>query len=65
MWFGQPLTVKRTGQRKTLGDDGGCFESALASVRRFGGVIEHPWGSLAWPHFGLTTPGRGGGVDNG
>lgn len=61
MWFGQPLTVKKTGARKRLGDDGGCFEHALRSIRNFGGVIEHPWGSLAWPHFGLTTPDRAGG----
>lgn len=61
MWFGQPLTVKLTGKRKALGDDAGCFKHALASVRQFGGVIEHPWGSLAWPHFGLNTPDRAGG----
>lgn len=61
MWFGQPLTVKLTGERKTLGDDGGCFEAALNAVRTFGGVIEHPWGSLAWPHHGLNTPDRAGG----
>lgn len=61
MWFGQPLTVKKTGIRKKLGDDGGCFEHALASVRKWGGVIEHPWASLAWPHFGLTVPDRAGG----
>lgn len=61
MWFGQPLTVKLTGERKRLGDDGGCFEAALAAVRKFGGVLEHPWGSLAWPHFGLNTPDRAGG----
>lgn len=61
MWFGQPLTVKRTGVRKIKGDDGGCFESALRSVRQWGGVIEHPWGSHAWPHFALTVPARAGG----
>lgn len=61
MWFGQPLTVKRTGVRKKLGDDGGCFAAALGSVRTFGGVIEHPWGSQAWPHFGLNVPERSGG----
>ena len=61
MWFGQPLTVKKTGERKKLGDDGGCFEAALSAVRTHGGVIEHPWGSLAWPHFGLNTPDRAGG----
>lgn len=61
MWFGSPLAVKTTGERKTLGDDEGCFEHALSSVREFGGVIEHPWGSHAWPHFGLTVPERSGG----
>ena len=61
MWFGQPLTVKKTGVRKKLGDDNGCFRAALASARLFGGVVEHPWQSHAWPHFGLTVPPRSGG----
>lgn len=60
MWFGQPLTVKRTGIRKKKGDDGGCFKAALSSVRKWGGVLEHPWGSHAWKHFGLTIPPRSG-----
>lgn len=29
-----------------------------------GGVIEHPWQSAAWPHFGLNTPPREGGWVN-
>ena len=61
MWFGQPLTVKLTGVRKKKGDDGGCFAAALAAVREFGGVLEHPWGSHAWKHFGLNGPARAGG----
>ena len=61
MWFGQPLTVKRTGVRKKKGDDGGCFAAALAAVRKWGGVLEHPWQSHAWPHFGLNVPPRSGG----
>lgn len=61
MWFGQPLTVKMTGVRKIKGDDGGCFKAALASVRKWGGVLEHPWGSHAWAHFGLNMPPREGG----
>jgi len=61
MWFGQPLTVKLTGMRKKKGDDDGCFASALAAVRRFGGVLEHPWGSHAWAHFKLNKPSRKGG----
>ena len=61
MWFGQPLTVKLTGQRQRLGDDDGCFAHALWSARTFGGVIEHPWESKAWPYFGLNVPAREGG----
>ena len=44
-----------------LGADGGCFAAALASVRKWGGVLEHPADSLAWPHFNLNRPPRGGG----
>jgi hypothetical protein len=61
LWAGQPLWIKRTGERKVKGDDEGCFAAALAAVRRWGGVLEHPWGSHAWPHFGLNTPPRSGG----
>jgi hypothetical protein len=45
----------------TLGDDGGCFASALAAVRRWGGVLEHPADSHAWHTFGLERPLRRGG----
>lgn len=56
-WGGGPsVRVKRT-----LGDDGGCFKSALASVRRWGGVLEHPEASHAWRTFGLARPPRSGG----
>lgn len=42
-----------------IGDDGGCFEAALHAVRTWGGVLEHPAGSLAWSRFGLPRPERG------
>lgn len=45
----------------TLGDDGGCFSSALAAVRRWGGVLEHPADSHAWAVFCITKPERGAG----
>jgi hypothetical protein len=44
-----------------VGDDGGCFASALASVRRCTGVLEHPAYSKAWAAFGLPVPHRTGG----
>ncbi len=44
-----------------LGEDGGCFASALTAVRNYGGVLEHPAGSRAWDWFGLTAPTLGGG----
>lgn len=56
-WHGSP---RKPFQFK-LGDDGGCFAAALAAVRRFGGVLEHPRDSRAWAAFGLTAPPRTGG----
>jgi len=41
---------------RKLGDDGGCFASALASVRRWGGVLEHPEASHAFAAHGLRRP---------
>lgn len=41
-----------------LGDDGGCFLSAMFAVQRFGGVIEHPADSRAWAHYGINPPKR-------
>jgi hypothetical protein len=41
---------------RALGDDAGCFASALASVRRVGGVLEHPEGSHAFAHYELGRP---------
>lgn len=41
------------------GADDGCFESALASVRRWGGVLEHPAYTDAWLAYGLVRPHPG------
>jgi hypothetical protein len=46
------------------GDDDGCFAAALAAVRKFGGVLEHPAASAAWQAFGLMPPQRVGGWTN-
>jgi hypothetical protein len=56
-WSGGPSARVR----RVLGDDDGCFASALASVRRWGGVLEHPEASHAWGTHGLPAPPRWGG----
>lgn len=56
-WYGGPSVTTR----KKLGDDDGCFAAAIAAVRAFGGVLEHPEASAAWRHFGVIPPLRGGG----
>jgi len=53
------LVEARWGHKR--GDDGGCFASALASVRTWGGVLEHPAYSDAFPAFGIPAPLREGG----
>lgn len=56
-WSGGPSAPTR----RTLGDDGGCFEAALAAVREYGGVLEHPARSRAWKRHGLIEPPHTGG----
>lgn len=56
-WHGSPA---RPHQYK-LGADQGCFAAALAAIRNFGGVLEHPAHSHAWAYFGLSAPPAQGG----
>lgn len=54
-WCGMAkMNERRWGA--AVGDDGGCFSFALWAVEKFGGVLEHPAFSLAWPEFGLPRP---------
>lgn len=48
------LVEKRWGHKR--GDDGGCFAAAISAVRKWGGVLEHPAYSDAWPAFDLPPP---------
>jgi len=52
------INQKRYGHK--VGDDGGCFEAALNAVRVYGGVLEHPAFSYAWPAFKIPRPPRAG-----
>lgn len=56
-WSGGPSAHVR----RIKGDDGGCFAAALASVNKWGGVLEHPEGSHAWRAFNIVAPPREGG----
>ena len=51
-WHGAP----NKPNQYNLGEDGGCFAAALASVRQFGGVLEHPAKTKAWAAHGLAQP---------
>lgn len=53
------LVEARWGHRR--GEDGGTFAAALAAVRRYGGVLEHPAYSDAWAAHGLNRPPSSGG----
>lgn len=54
-----PVNQARYGIK--IGDDDGCFASALASVRAYGGVLEHPAFTLASEAFGIPWPSLAGG----
>ncbi len=53
------LVEARWGRKR--GEDAGCVASALASVRNYGGVLEHPAYSDAWAAYDLSRPKREGG----
>ena len=46
---------------RIVGDDGGCGRAAFASVRRWGGVLEHPEGSHLWRAEDVPSPPQSGG----
>lgn len=51
------------GEHNRPGNDGGCFSAALAAVRAYGGVLEHPAFSRAWKAHGLVAPRAEGWTD--
>lgn len=57
--------VRWGGGHNRPGNDGGCFAAALAAVRHWGGVLEHPALSYAWATFNLPVPQHGKWTANG
>jgi len=53
------------GEHNKPGNDGGCFASALASVNRCGGILEHPAQTYAWNKYGLQKPDKDGWIKSG
>lgn len=51
-WAGNPLQERK----RDFGDDGGSFSSAVSFVRKYGGVLEHPFTSYAFSEFGIKKP---------
>jgi hypothetical protein len=52
-------SLARVNQKRwgtPIGEDGGCFASALESLERCGGVLEHPANSIAFATFGIPKP---------
>ena len=44
------------GEHNRPGNDAGCFQFALDTVRRCGGVLEHPAKTAAFSHYGIAAP---------
>jgi hypothetical protein len=44
------------GEHNRPGNDNGCFAAALAAIRKYGGILEHPAFSYAWSEFQLVRP---------
>lgn len=42
-----------------INEDGGCFASALAAVRMWGGILEHPAETRAFRYHRIPEPARG------
>lgn len=56
--WSQLASVNAARWGSPIGRDNGEFAAALAAVRRYGGILEHPAYSLAWAHYGLPRPIR-------
>jgi len=62
-WCKPLAKVNQTRYGHKIGDDGGCFDSALGDVLTYGGVLEHPANSYAWDAYEIPKPKRGKWLD--
>lgn len=53
------MSYCRPELHQLFGKDDGCFQSALDSLNRYGGVLEHPAETKAFDAFGISRPQRG------
>lgn len=54
--WSKPARLREHRYGLPVGIDGGCFASALQSVFRWHGVLEHPADSMAWAEYSLAKP---------
>jgi len=50
--------IRWGGEHNKPGNDQGCFMSALESIDRCGGILEHPAQSYAWAKHKLRNPNK-------
>lgn len=58
-WCALAKFVQSQHPHLRVGEDGGVFASALRSVRKWGGVLEHPAFSMAFSAHGIPSPVMG------
>lgn len=56
--------VNQTRYGIPVGADDGCFEGAVNSILKYGGVLEHPAQSIAFDKFNIGKPAKDGWIES-